>query len=73
MKLAERYLTCIENNKDANSLLKALHIVQASNMTAASWREASLSLSVFVKQVSNTMQYALCLGQRMCGTGCEGG
>ena len=40
-KLAERYLTCVENNKDANSLLKALDIVQATNMIAASWRETS--------------------------------
>ena len=38
-KLAERYLACVENNKDANSLLKALDIVQATNMIAASWRE----------------------------------
>ena len=37
-KLAERYLACVENNKDANSLLKALNIVQATNMIAASWR-----------------------------------
>ena len=36
-KLAERYLACVENNKDANSLLKALNIVQATNMIAASW------------------------------------
>ena len=35
-KLAERYLACVENNKDANSLLKALNIVQATNMIAAS-------------------------------------
>ena len=40
-KLAERYLACVENNKDANSLLKALDIVQATNMIAASWRETS--------------------------------
>ena len=43
-KLAERYLTCIENNKDANSLLKALDIVQATNMIAASWRETSSTI-----------------------------
>ena len=36
-----RYLTCVENNKDANSLLKALDIVQATNMIAASYRETS--------------------------------
>ena len=40
-KLAERYLACVENNKDANSLLKALDIVQATNMIAVSWRETS--------------------------------
>ena len=43
-KLAERYLVCVENNKDANSLLKALDIVQATNMIAASWRETSSSI-----------------------------
>ena len=43
-KLAERYLTCIENNKDANSFLKALDIVQATNMIAASWRETSSTI-----------------------------
>ena len=35
-KLAQRYLACVENNKDANSLLKALNIVLATNMIAAS-------------------------------------
>ena len=29
-KLAERYLACVENNKDANSLLKALDMIAAS-------------------------------------------
>ena len=43
-KLAERYLTCVENNTDANSLLKALDIVQATNMIAASWRETSSTI-----------------------------
>ena len=43
-KLAERYLACFENNKDANSLLKALNIVQATNMIAASWRETSSTI-----------------------------
>ena len=43
-KLAERYLTCDENNKDAHSLLKALDIVQATNMIAASWRETSSTI-----------------------------
>ena len=43
-KLAKRYLACVENNKDANSLLKALNIVQATNMIAASWRETSSTI-----------------------------
>ena len=43
-KLAERYLACVENNKDANSLLKALDIVQAASMIAASWRETSSTI-----------------------------
>ena len=43
-KLAERYLACVENNKDANSLLKGLDIVQATNMIAASWRETSSTI-----------------------------
>ena len=43
-ELAERYLACVENNKDANSLLKALDIVQATNMIAASWRETSSTI-----------------------------
>ena len=43
-KLAERYLACVENNKDANSLLKALDIAQATNMIAASWRETSSTI-----------------------------
>ena len=43
-KLAERYLACVQNNKDANSLLKALDIVQATNMIAASWRETSSTI-----------------------------
>ena len=43
-KLAERYLTCVENNKDANSLFKALNIVQATNMIASSWRETSSTI-----------------------------
>ena len=43
-KLAERYLVCVENNKDANSLLKALDIVAATNMIAASWRETSATI-----------------------------
>ena len=43
-KLAERYLTCVENNKDANSLLKALDIVQVTNRIAANWRETSSTI-----------------------------
>ena len=43
-KLAKRYLACVENNKDANSLLKALDIVQATNMIASSWRETSSTI-----------------------------
>ena len=43
-KLAERYLACVENNKDANSLLKSLDIVQATNMIASSWRETSSTI-----------------------------
>ena len=43
-KLAERYLTYVENNKDANSLLKALNIVQATNIIAAPWRETSSTI-----------------------------
>ena len=43
-KLVERYLVCVENNKDANSLLKSLDIVVATNMIAASWRETSATI-----------------------------
>ena len=43
-KLAERYLACVENNKDANSLLKALDIMQATNMIGSSWRETSSTI-----------------------------
>ena len=43
-KLAERFLTCVENNRDANSLLKALDIVQATNIIASSWRETSSTI-----------------------------
>ena len=38
-KLAERYLVCVKNSKDANTLLRSLDIVQTTRMTAASWRE----------------------------------
>ena len=43
-KLAERYLACVENNKDATFLLKALNIVQATNMIATSWTETSSTI-----------------------------
>ena len=43
-KLAKRYLACVENNKDANSLPKALNIVQAKNLITASWRETSSTI-----------------------------
>ena len=42
--MAKRYPACVENNKDANSLLKALDIFQATNMIAASWREISSTI-----------------------------
>ena len=35
------HIACLENNKIANSLIKALDIVQATNMIASSWRETS--------------------------------
>ena len=34
--MAERYLVCVENSKDANVLLRSLNIVQATSMIAAS-------------------------------------
>ena len=40
----KKKLACVENNKDANSLLKALDIVQATNMITASWRETSSTI-----------------------------
>ena len=43
-KLAERYLVCVENNKDANALLNSLDIVAATNMIAAFWRETSSTI-----------------------------
>ena len=39
-----RYLVCVENNKDTNSLLKSLDIIVATNMIAASWRETSATI-----------------------------
>ena len=43
-KLAERYLMCVENNKDVNALLKSLDIVAATNMIAKAWRETSAAI-----------------------------
>ena len=40
-KLAERYLVSVENNKDANAVLKQLDIVAATNMVHHSWKETS--------------------------------
>ena len=44
VKLAERYLMCVENNKDANALLKSYDIVVATNMMAKAWRETSATI-----------------------------
>ena len=38
-KLAERYLISVENNKDANALLKQLDIVAATKMVSHAWKE----------------------------------
>ena len=43
-KLAERYLVCVENDKDAHALLKSLDIVAATNMIAGAWRETSSTI-----------------------------
>ena len=43
-KLAERYLVCVENNKDANALLKFLDIVAATTMMSKAWRETSATI-----------------------------
>ena len=43
-KLAERYLMSVENNKDANALLKSLDIVAATSMVAKSWRETTSTI-----------------------------
>ena len=83
-KLTERYLTCVENNKDANSLLKALNIVQATNMIAASWRETSSTIIQnclhkagfkhhAVDPASKIEEIPYLLQHQMCGTGCKGG
>ena len=43
-KLAERYLVSVENNKDANALLKQLDIVAAINMVHNAWKETPSSI-----------------------------
>ena len=43
-KLAERYLVSVENNKDANALLKQLDIVAATNMVHNAWKETPSSI-----------------------------
>ena len=43
-KLAERYLVSVENNKDANTLLKQLNIVVATNMVANAWKETNSTI-----------------------------
>ena len=40
-KLAERYLISVENNKDANALLKQLDIVAVTNMVHHAWKETA--------------------------------
>ena len=43
-KLAERYLVSVENNKDANTILKQLDIVAATNMVHNAWKETSSTI-----------------------------
>ena len=43
-KLAERYLVRVENNKDANTILKQLDIVAATNMVHNVWKETSSNI-----------------------------
>ena len=43
-KLAERYLVSVENNKDANTILKQLNIVAATNMFHNAWKETSSTI-----------------------------
>ena len=43
-KLAERYLVSVENKKDANTLLKQLDIVVATNMVANAWKETNSTI-----------------------------
>ena len=55
-KLAERYLVSVENNKDANTILKQLDIVAATNMVHnAGKKPVQLSSRIaFVRHGSNT-------------------
>ena len=43
-KLAERYLVSVENNKDANTILKQLDIVAATKMVHNAWKETSSTI-----------------------------
>ena len=43
-KLTERYLVSVENNKDANTILKQLDIVAATNMVHNAWKETSSTI-----------------------------
>ena len=43
-KLAERYLVSGENNKDANTLLKQMDIVAATNRVANAWKETNSTI-----------------------------
>ena len=43
-KLAERYLVSVENNKDANTFLKQLDIVVATNMMTNAWNEINCTI-----------------------------
>ena len=43
-KLVERYLISVENNKDANTLLKQLSIVAVMNVVHHSWKETTSAI-----------------------------
>ena len=43
-KLAERYLVSVVNNKDANTILKQLDFVAATNMVHNAWKETSATI-----------------------------
>ena len=43
-KLAERYLVSVENNKDANTIIKQLDIAAATNMVHNAWKETSSTI-----------------------------